>query len=215
MSGFQQFKQVFAVVRRHDPRTIPIGIGLAVVVLAVLLGIGFAIGHPISFGILGLAAGLVAGQIYIGSRARRAVFAEVADQKGVALEVIRRMRGDWKITEAVQFNRNQDFVHRVVGRPGVVLIAEGRQQAARDMLITEARRVRRIASDVPVHEIVIGERPGDIAIGKLNTHLMRLPRKLGKDQVRSLDVKLKAVGGTNIGLPKGPLPTHAKRPKIR
>jgi hypothetical protein len=214
-SGWVQFKQTLAIVQRHDRRTIPVAIAIGLVLFGIGLGVGFAVHHALLLGVLGFAVGLLSVQIFIGIRARKAVYADVADQRGVALQVVRKMRGDWKITEMVQFTRNQDFVHRVVGRPGIVLIAEGRPQAARDLLITEARRIKRVASDVPVHEIIIGDRPGDVAIGKLNSHLGRLPRKLGKDQVRALDVKLRAVANTSVPLPKGPLPTHMKRPKIR
>ncbi len=215
LSGFQQFRQVIPIIRRNDKRALPISAAIFVVVLGILIGVGFLVGHPIALSILGVAFGALAALNFFGWRGRKAVFAEVGDQKGIALEVVRRLRGDWKITEAVQFTRNQDFVHRIVGRPGIVLIAEGRPQAARELLITEARRIKRVAAEVPVHEVIIGDRPGDVTIGKLSNYMSRLPRKLGKDQVRTLDVKLKAVGGTNIGLPKGPLPTHVKRPKIR
>ncbi len=214
-SGWQQFKQTLAIVRRHDPKTIPVAIALGLALFGAGLGVGFAVHHAVVLGVLGFAVGLLSVQILIGIRARKAVYAEVADQRGVALQVVRKMRGDWKITEMVQFTRNQDFVHRVVGRPGIVLIAEGRPQAARDLLITEARRIKRVASDVPVHEVIIGDRPGDVPIAKLNTTLGRLPRKLRKDEVRALDVKLRAVANTSVPLPKGPLPTHVKRPKIR
>lgn len=214
-SGWQQFTQTLAIVRRHDRRTIPVGIAIGLVLFGVGLGVGFLIHHALLLGVLGFAVGLLSVQIFLGLRARKAVYAEVGDQRGVALSVVRKMRGDWKITETVQFTRNQDFVHRVVGRPGIILIAEGRPQAARDLIIIEARRIKRVASDVPVHEVIIGDRPGDVPIGKLSAHLGRLPRKLGKDQVRTLDVKLRAVANTSVPLPKGPLPTHMKRPKIR
>lgn len=214
-STWENFTKTVAIIRRNDRRALPYGIGAGVLVLAVLLGIGFAIGHWTTFLVVGLVLGLLGGMNTFLFRGRKAVYAEVEGQKGVALHVVRQMRGDWKITEAVQFNRSQDFVHRVVGRPGIVLIAEGRPQAARDMMITEARRVRRVAADAPLHEVVVGTGVGEVPLGKLSNHLTRLPRKLGKDQVRSLDVKLKAVGNTNIGLPKGPMPTHVKRPKVR
>jgi hypothetical protein len=35
------------------------------------------------------------------------------------------MRGDWRVTPAVGFTREQDLVHRVLGKPGVILVAEG------------------------------------------------------------------------------------------
>lgn len=214
-SGWQNFKRTVQIVHRHEPRTIPVAIAISLVLFGIGLGVGFAVHQAPILGILGFLVGLLFFQIFIGTRARRAVYAEVADKRGVALEVVRKMRGEWKITEMVQFTRNQDFVHRVVGRPGIVLIAEGRPQAARDLLITEARRIKRVASDVPVHEVIIGDRPGDTPLAKLSSVLGRLPRTLRKNEIGALDVKLRAVAGTSMPLPKGPLPTHMKRPKIR
>lgn len=183
-----------------------VGIGLAV---------GFAIDHVIIAPVIGAILGVLAALNLFFYRAQRGVYAEAADKPGVAVQVVRQMRGDWKITEAVQFNRNQEFVHRIVGRPGVILLAEGRSRNVRDLLAAEARRTRRIAPDVEVHEIVVGDREGDVPLIKLRSRLNRLPRALKKSTVRALDVKLKAVANTNVPLPKGPLPTRMPRGKMR
>ncbi len=210
-----QFRQSFSITRKHDPRAVWFSLLIMVVVVGAFVGLGFALNHHLLLPILGVFIGILAGFNFFGWRAQRAVYAEVGDRRGVALEVIRRMRGDWKITEAVQFTRNQDFVHRVVGRPGILLIAEGRPQAARELLRTEARRIRRVAPDVPVHEIVIGAGTQDVPVAKLRQHLTKMKRALKPADVRSLDVKLKAVAGTSLPLPKGPMPTRMPRGKIR
>ena len=70
----------------------------------------------------------------------------------------------------------QDVVHRVVGRPGIVIIAEGRGRGPRDLLANEVRRVRRVAGDYPVHDIVVGNGDGEVALDKLQMTLMKLPR---------------------------------------
>jgi hypothetical protein len=208
-------KAAYGVLRKHEPRALWLALAIVVVVIGAFVGIGFATGHVIILPILGVLVGVVGALNLLGWRAQKAVLDDAADKRGVALEVIRRMRGDWKITEAVQFTRNQDFVHRVVGRPGIVLIAEGRPQAARELLRTESRRARRVAPDVAVHEIVIGPREDEVPLAKLTNRLTKLPRTLKPAEVRSLDIKLKAVAGTSLPLPKGPMPTRMPRGKIR
>jgi hypothetical protein len=207
-----QVKAAMKILRQHEPAAFWRAAVVVVVVIAIFVGIGFALGHLILFPIVGVLLGIVVGFAYLGRRAEKAVLTDVADRPGVALEVVRRMRGDWKITEAVQFTRNQDFVHRIVGRPGIVLLAEGRPAAARDLLRTESRRVRRIAPDAAVHEFVIGD---DVALAKLSTTLVKLPRLLKPAQIKTLDIKLKAVANTSLPLPKGPMPTRMPRGKIR
>lgn len=207
-----RLKETFGLVRKHDPRALVYAALILVVVIGVFVGLAFALDHLIIFPIIGVLFGLLAGANFLGYRGQKAVLKEVADRRGVALELIRKMRGDWKITEAVQFTRNQDFVHRVVGRPGIVLIGEGRPQATRELLRTEARRARRVAPDVAVHELLIGP---DVPLDKLTNRLAKLPRVLRPADVRSLDVKLKAVAGASLPLPKGPVPTRMPRGKIR
>lgn len=210
-----RLRESYAVARKHDRRVLLWPVLVFVAVVAVAVAVGIVVHHPIVIPILGVIVGVLAGANLFAFRAQKAMYAEVADRPGVALEVVRRMRGDWKITEAVQFNRNQDFVHRIVSRSGVILLAEGRGHAVRDLLTTEARRTRRVASDATVHEVIVGSSAGQVPLGKLRPYLLKLPRTLKPAQVKALDVKLKAVARTSVPLPKGPLPTRVPRGKVR
>src|SRR3978361_1142798 len=118
---------------------------------------------------------------------------------GAAAGVVERMRGDWRLTPAVQVNRNQDVVSRVVLRAGGILIAEGRGRGPRDLLGAEVRRVKKVIGDAPLHDIIIGNGPGELPLPKLQNTLMRKPRVLKKDQVNALDRRLKGLGG--VGTP--------------
>jgi uncharacterized protein YneF (UPF0154 family) len=210
-----RFVQSYRIARKHEPLIWlwPLGGFLGPAIILSVLGVVF--GHPVLLPLMGVVIGLLLGANLFAFRAQRGIYAEAADNPGVALQVVRQMRGDWKITEAVQFNRNQEFVHRVVGRPGVVLIAEGRSRNVRDLLASEARRTRRIAPDVQVHEIIVGTREGDLPLMKLRSHLGKLPRQLRAPAIRALDVKLKAVANTSLPIPKGPMPTRVPRGRAR
>lgn len=203
------------MARKHEPLIWlwPL-LGFAVPV-AVSVAVGVLIGQVIVLPLAGVVLGVLVGANLFALRAQRGIYAEAADNPGVALQVVRQMRGDWKITEAVQFNRSQEFVHRVVGRPGVVLLAEGRSRNVRELLASEARRTRRVAPDVAVHEFVVGSREGDLPLAKLRPTLGKLPRTLKPAAVRALDIKLKAVANTSLPIPKGPMPTRVPRGRAR
>lgn len=210
-SAFAQIKQTYEIAHKHD-RQILLWPALGMLVtIGIGVGIGFAVGHtllvPVLFAIGSLLVGL---RLFLG-RARPAIYEEAKGRPGIAIHEVRQMRGDWKITEAVQFNRSQEFVHRVIGRPGVILIAEGRSRNVRDLLAAEARRTRRIAPDAPVHEFVIGDRDDEIPLVKLRRSMMKLPRKLKGPEIKALDVKFKAVANTSVPIPKGPMPTRMPR----
>ncbi len=49
------------------------------------------------------------------------------------------IRKGWTTTPAVAVNRNQDFVHRSVGRAGIVLVGEG-GPGVRSLLSEEKRK---------------------------------------------------------------------------
>jgi hypothetical protein len=44
---------------------------------------------------------------------------------------------------------------------------------------------------------------------------MRLPRTLKQKEVNALESRLKALGGPNMPLPKGPMPTRMPRRQMR
>jgi len=215
-STFEQIRETYKLARKHDKLILVVPALWMLGTIAVGVGIGFAIGHTLLAPIVGALLSLPIGlRVFLG-RARPAIYSEAKDRPGIAIHEVRQLRGDWKITEAVQFNRSQEFVHRVVSKAGVILIAEGRSRNVRDLLASEARRTRRIAPDSPLHEILIGDREdeGQVPLVKLRRKLMRLPRKLNAQQVKALDVKLKAVANTSMPIPKGPMPTRVPR-KLR
>ena len=59
---------------------------------------------------------------------------------------------------AVSVNRQQDVVHRVLGRPGLVLLSEGEAERARHLVLAERRKAVRALGDFPVYEVRRGGR---------------------------------------------------------
>ena len=120
----KQIRMVAGIVRKANPKALPIvigtGIGIIaiVVVIAVLIGLYFLI--P-----LGVLGGIAAAMILFGRFAQSAQYAAIAGQPGAAAAILQSMRGNWTVTPAIAANRNMDVVHRAVGKPGVILVGEG------------------------------------------------------------------------------------------
>jgi hypothetical protein len=112
----------------------------------------------------------------------------------------------------VAVNKNQDMVHRSVGRPGIVLTAEG-TFATRQLLQTARRDAERFAPGVPIYEITIGDGDGEVPLRKLQKHVGKFKKTLSPHQVREVRARLKAVGGMSLPLPKGPMPKNVRVPK--
>ncbi len=198
-------------------RKLPLWVlGAFLLVAAIFIGIGLAIGNPWTFGILGISSGAVAGLVVFGRRAERAALKTVEGQPGAAASVLTTLRKGWTVSPAVAVTRNQDLVHRVTGRAGVVLVAEGRPAGATNLLTTERKKVQRVAPDVPVHEILVGDGEGQVKLRKLSRTVMKLPRVLRPAEVTDLNFRLKALDNARgqLPIPKGPLPKNARMPKV-
>ena len=187
--------------------------GPALAILAVLVVVGVLIGHPVYLSILGVLGALVTGMAIFGRRATKAMYAQVEGQPGAAASVLQTLRGDWRTTPAVAFNRNMDLVHRVIGRPGVILIGEGSPAQLRPLLVDQKRRVGRVAPETPIYEVIVGDGEGQVPIRKLQQHMMRLPRNVGRKEIPGLEARMKALGGTNMPMPKGPMPRPGQIPR--
>ena len=209
-------KAVWKLTREQDPRAIPLIFGAALLVLAVFVVIGLLIGHIVIFSIIGVLLAVFAGTAVFGRRATKSMYAQVEGRPGAAAAVLQSMRGDWRVTPAVGFTRNQEMLHRVVGRAGVVLVGEGQSVAAiRQLIVDQKRRVGRVAPETPVYDVIVGDGEGQVTIPKLQQHIMKLPSNLRKSEVSALEARLRALGTQNMPIPKGPVPTRIPRGRAR
>jgi len=145
--------------------------------------------------------------------AGRAAYTSIDGQIGAGASVLMAIRKGWTTTPAVAVSRNQDMVHRSVGRAGIVLTGEGSPNTLRQLLQDEHKKSERFAPGVPVIQVIVGDGEGQVPLRKLQKHLQKQPKKLTAHQMREVRARLKAVGGLSMPIPKGPMPTRA--PKIR
>jgi hypothetical protein len=181
----------------------------------VVLGIGSATGHPILGAMFGVSVGLLVAMIIFGRRAEKAAYGSIKGQAGAAAAPLNLLKRGWTVTPAVAVTRNQDVVHRVVGRPGVVLVGEGSPSRVTNLLHQEKRKVARVAPEVPIHEIVAGDGDGQVSLRKLNRAVTKLPKALTGAQVSELNYRLKALANQQgqFPIPKGPMPKNVKMPR--
>jgi hypothetical protein len=185
-------------------------LGMFIIVFGIALTLGLVFGSPFAFGMIGASLGLLAIVFYFSRRAMSAAYKQVEDQPGGAAAVTQSMRGNWSTTPGVSVTRNEDMVHRVVGRPGVVLISEGPPTRAKHMLNSEKKRTARFIPDTPIIEIQCGTEEGQVTVAKLQKKLTKLPKALTPQEVNDVRRKLDALTQTPAPIPKGPMPKSAK-----
>jgi hypothetical protein len=208
----KQIRMIAKVLRQANPKALPLVFGAAIGTLVLFVVLGLVIGQIWFMIPLGLLAAAAVGMIVFGQVAQRTQYKMLAGQPGAAASILESMRGKWTVTPAVSGNRNLDLVHRVVGRPGVILVAEGPSSRVGQLLGAEKKRISRAAQQVPIYDLQVGEEEGQIPIGKLQRHIMKLPRNLTKPQVAELNDRLRALPQT-MKMPKGPIPKGARMPK--
>lgn len=222
-----QFGYAYRLTKRLDPK-LPyallgwgLGVAAAVFVLLFFAFNGAILGLVIAI-IMALLFGLLAATTTLNRRVQRAQYRQLDGQPGAAYSVLdadRRLKRNWALTPTVQFNRQQDMVHRLVGRGGIVLVAEGDPNRVKQLLATERRAIGRyLGPDVEVDEMVVGpdESAGQTPLKKLARVLAR--RGFGKQKLTSLQAteyskRLEAIAGKTgpmANLPKGPLPKGAR-----
>ena len=202
----RQIRTAFAVTRANDPKVLPLVLAAFFGVFLLLLAIGFVVGHPAYLGTLGFLLALVVTAFVFGKRVQATAYSQVEGQLGAAAAVLTNMRGDWRVTPAVGFTREQDLVHRVVGRPGIVLVAEGAAGRSRGLVTIEKKKLARFVGDTPVYDVLVGDGEGQVTLRGLEKHFLKLPQNIKGKQVNDLDRKLKAIGGASLPVPKGPMP---------
>jgi Domain of unknown function (DUF4191) len=216
--SIRNIRQAFTLTKEADPRFLPIMIMAAVAAIALAYVLVFVItGSPYLPIPLALIVGLVVAMFIFSRRAQRSMFSQAEGQAGAAGWMLKQqLRGDWRLTEVVAGTTQLDAVHRLVGRPGVVLVGEGAPHRVRGLIAQEKKRTARVVGDTPIYDITIGSGEGDVRLSKLNRYLLKLPSNLSKDQVATLEKRLSALGGSRAAtLPKGPMPQGAKMRNVQ
>jgi hypothetical protein len=210
-----QLWQAFQMQRKEDKRLLPYMIGAFVVIVAAAVVAGVFSGSTFTFVTLiplGVLLGALVAFIIFGRRAQKSVYSKAEGQTGAAAWALDNMRGKWRVTPGVAATGHFDAVHRVIGRPGVIFVAEGSAARVKPLLAQEKKRTARLIGDTPIYDIVVGNGEGEVPLSKLERHLTKLPANITVKQMDALESKLVALGSRMgpAAMPKGPLPANAK-----
>ena len=207
---FQTFRDAYKVTKQVKPWISAALAGIFIVTWAIGIGIGATLGHPVYFAFISFPLAALLTLLFFTRQAGTAAYSAIEGQIGSGASVLMAIRKGWTTTPAVAVARNQDMVHRSVGRAGIVLSGEG-SNSVRQMVADEKKKAERFAPGVPIIEILVGNEEGRVPIRKLQRHIRRLPKKLSTHQMREVRARLKAVGGMSMPIPKGPMPTRAPK----
>jgi len=205
-------KDAYKLVKKDSPFAIIWCLLVFALILVFGVIIGNNLGHPIYAGFLSLPLAFLAGFFLFTRFANTAAFASIEGQVGAGASVLMSIRRGFVTTPAVNVNRDQDMVHRVSSKAGIILVGEG-GFGVKSLMQDERRKMERFLSGVPVSEVVVGDNQGQVSIRKLQKHLKKLPKKLNTVQLREVRARLRSVGGLNLPMPKGPMPTNIRMPR--
>ena len=202
----KMIRQAYSLTRRNDPRLPWLMLITFVAVVTVIELLAILFGAPFLLLPFAVVLGVLAAMIVFGRRAQGSAYKQVEGQPGAAAWVLDGMRGNWRVDSGVAGTPQLDAVHRVLGRPGVVLVAEGNPTRVRGLLAQEKKRLARVVGEAPIYDVVVGDGEGQVPLRKLSTHVMKLPRNLDGAQVNALGKRIAALGGQRMPVPGGPLP---------
>ncbi|GBL25711.1 hypothetical protein EMGBS7_06070 [Candidatus Planktophila sp.] len=205
-------KDAYRLVKKDSPLAVVWCLVIFVLVLTFGIIIGNNLGHPIYAGFITLPVAFLAAFFLFTRYANTAAFASIQGQLGAGASVLMSIKRGFVTTPAVNVNRDQDMVHRVSGKAGIILVGEG-GFGVKSLMQDEKRKMERFLSGVPVTEVMVGENSGQVSIKKLHKHLKKLPKKLNTAQLREVRARLRSVGGLNLPMPKGPMPTNVRMPR--
>lgn len=207
----KQLWQAFQMQRKEDKLLLPLMIGALVGSTAVFAVIGVVFGLTWFLIPLGVVLGALVAFIIFGRRVQKSVYRKAEGQAGAAAWVLDNLQGKWRVSNGVAATTQLDAVHRVIGLPGVVLVAEGAPQRVKSLLAQEKKRTARLIGDTPIYDVVIGNDEGQVPLKDLQRYLTKLPRNIDTKRMDLIEGRLAALSArSGPALPKGPMPAGAK-----
>lgn len=206
-----QLWQAFQLQRKEDKLLLPLMIGAVVGLAVVFFLVGLIFDLQWFLLPIGILLGALAAFVLFGRRVQKTVYGKADGQAGAAAWALDNLQGAWRVTHTVAGTTQLDAVHRVIGRPGVILVAEGSPQRVKSLLAQEKKKTARLVGDTPIYDIVVGNDEGQVPLAQLQKFLVKLPRNIDTKRMDSIESRMAALG-TKAGpaMPKGPLPGGAK-----
>lgn len=196
----------------------------ALVPLILGVTVAFVTKNYVYWIITGLLLALLIPTATVAFLSRKAQYAQIEGTPGAAPAVIDAFLGrGWNYsTDPVRFfptKDNREFVWRLIGKAGVVLVAEGAKGRANKLVQQEKMAVRRTAGkEVPVTAIFVGDgENGTVKISQLVKAIKKLPKVISSSEVAALATRLERTSSNSLPIPKGidPYKTRVSRRALR
>ena len=216
--NYSQIWQAFNLQRKQDKALIPLMLAAVVGVPLVLFLVGVIFNGQWIMLPIGILLGVVLAMWIFSRRIEASMYDRAGNSPGAAGWALENMRNTvgvvWFTKTAVGATTQMDAVHRVVGVPGIVLVAEGSRHRVRPIMEQQKKRLNRLVGGGPIYEIYTGDGEGEVPLKRLQRELLKLPRNYKKNDVYPINARIEAmdntVAGAPAGMPKGPLPKGAK-----
>ena len=199
-----QLWQAFQMQRKDDKLLLPLMIGSIVGIALLSFLIGMILGIEWFVLPFGLVLGVLVAFIIFGRRVQKSVYRKADGQAGAAAWALDNLRGSWRVTNAIAGTTQ-------LGKPGVILVAEGAPQRVKALLAQEKKKTARLVGDTPIYDVMIGNGENQIPLSGLQKYLTKLPKNIDTKRMDTIESRLSALG-TKGGpaMPKGPIPGGAK-----
>jgi Domain of unknown function (DUF4191) len=212
----QQIWQAFKTQRKEDKGLIPWMVGAFLLPVVLVFAVSWFWDFQWITLPVGIAFGLLAAVSIFGRRVQKNVYGKADGQPGAAGWALDTMRGSWRVEQGVAGTTHLDAVHRVIGRPGIILVAEGAPHRVKNLLAQEKKRIARVAGTMPIYDIIVGNDEGQIPLAKLQRHMTKLPRNISTAEMDTIEKRLAALGSrAGQAMPKGPMPAGAKMRSVQ
>ena len=217
LSTVQNIKDSYTISRRTYPWIGWVLLGPAVLLIALAVVLALVTRQAVWYWVLmAVLLALVADMAILSWTVRRASYSQIEGRSGAAKLVLDQVlgRGWYLESEPVYINpKTEDVIWRLVGRPGVVLVAEGPGGRLQRPIADEQRVLRRILSTVPVHVINVGVEEGQTRLIDLWPTIRRLPTRptrLTDAEISQVSKRLSSLSSKGLPIPKGIDPTRVR-----
>ncbi|AYD89719.1 DUF4191 family protein [Actinomyces sp. 2119] len=214
--ALQNIRDSYTISRRTYPWVGWAMLGSAVALVGLAVWVSVLSSQPLWYWLpLAVLLALTVCMVILSLTVRRASYTQLEGTPGAAKAVLDQAGRGWYVeSQPVAVSpRTMDLVWRMVGRPGVVLVAEGAVSHTRRMLEEEERKVRRVLSTVPVHVIHVGTGTGQVRLTELSRTLRQLPTKptrLTDNEISQVSKRLESLASKGMSMPRGVDPSKAR-----
>jgi len=212
----KQIWQVYRMTARGDKSVTPILLLLLIGPAAVAVVVTIILVQPwyitALWTLVAVMTGVLVGLIILGRKAEFVAYSQIEGQPGAVGAMIRSsLRRGWiGNEEPIAVNRkSMDAIYRVVGRGGLVLLAEGPTSRTRAMADDEKRKLARVLPNVPITVIPVGTEDGQVRLHRISRALARVKRVLTRNEVQVVNARVASLG-SNTPIPKGIDPSRMR-----